>query len=279
MVKFSITSLLRAAVFGAVILAANIMPPSVALAAPSSGEEASGGGLLLILFIGGGFLLFVRKRRQNALQEARKVVESEIDSHASILRVRRMQTVERDAYGTVSLDKWEKEKAYFIETRILPLLASKGLGGVWDPNESATRISNMIEEAALRAPSPSELEARFISNPEFFDPRMDPVDYEKYCALQLEKSGWKTRLTAVTGDQGADVIADRAGKVLVLQCKLYSSPIGNDAVQQVIAARQFQAANLAAVVSNQPFTRSAKQLADVSDVRLLHHEQLTSFAG
>ena len=32
---------------------------------------------------------------------------------------------------------------------------------------------------------------------------------------------------------------------------------------------------MAAVVSNSPFTRSAKQLAGVSDVHLLHHEHLT----
>jgi restriction system protein len=75
------------------------------------------------------------------------------------------------------------------------------------------------------------------------------------------------------------VIANRAGKVLVLQCKLYGSPVGNDAVQQVGAARQFQAADLAAVVSNQPFTRSARELAGVNYVHLLHHDQLASFTG
>jgi len=108
---------------------------------------------------------------------------------------------------------------------------------------------------------------------------MEPLDYEKHCALELEKTGWGTRLTVATGDQGADVIAHRDGKVLVLQCKLYSSPVGNDAVQQVIAARHFQSADLAAVVSNQPFTKAAKQLAGVSGVHLLHHEQLASFTG
>jgi restriction system protein len=137
-----------------------------------------------------------------------------------------------------------------------------------------------IEEAAQRSISPaSDTGNRFISNPEIFDPRMEPLDYEKHCALELEKTGWGTRLTVATGDQGADVIAHRDGKVLVLQCKLYSSPVGNDAVQQVIAARHFQSADLAAVVSNQPFTKAAKQLAGVSGVHLLHHEQLASFTG
>jgi restriction system protein len=251
--------------------------------------QSSGGGLaiqssggawtigIVIAFIGGWAILKrynARKRRNGAL----RIVADEIDSHAAILHVKRLQTVLPDDYGTVFLDKWEKEKDYYIQTRILPALRAKGLGMIYEA--LAIRIHLMIEEAAQR-PMPPGLDtaSRFISDPEIFDPRMQPIDYEKHCALQLEKAGWGTRLTATTGDQGADVIAHRAGKVLVLQCKLYSSPVGNDAVQQVIAARQFQSADLAAVASNQPFTRPAKQLAGVSDVHLLHHEQLASFTG
>ena len=284
MLRSGFRSLASIAALGVVTLAAEIMPPSVALAQQASASEAGFGLPLLIVVVASPFLIRAlrRKRRENeALRrqnEALQVAGTEIDSQAAILRVKRIQTVQRDDYGTVSLEKWEKEKAYFFETRILPLLRDKGLlAGI--PGDVIPKIGSMIDEAALRpGPSP-DIEARFISNPEVFDPRMDPVDYEKYCALQLEKSGWKTRLTAVTGDQGADVIANRDGKALVVQCKLYGSPVGNDAVQQVIAARQFQAADLAAVVSNQPFTRSANQLAGVSNVRLLHHEQLASFTG
>jgi restriction system protein len=146
--------------------------------------------------------------------------------------------------------------------------------------EISFRIDAMIEEAAQRAIGASaDAIGRFISNPEIYDSRMDPLDYERHCALQLEKAGWTTRLTAATGDQGADVIAHRAGKILVVQCKLYSSPVGNDAVQQVIAAQRFQSADVAAVVSNQPYTKSARELANVSGIHLLHHEQLVSFVG
>ena len=142
----------------------------------------------------------------------------------------------------------------------------------------AAAINGLIEEAAQRSISAGNPEAlRFVSNPEVFDARMDPLDYEKHCALQLERAGWSPRLTAATGDQGADVIASRDGKILVLQCKLYSQPVGNDAVQQVYAARGFQVADIAAVVSNQSYTKAARQLANVNGVRLLHHEQLCHF--
>ena len=115
------------------------------------------------------------------------------------------------------------------------------------------------------------------SSPEVYDPKMNPIDYEIFCALQLQRAGWDTRTTVASGDQGADVIAEQGGKLLVVQCKLYSAPVGNDAVQQVHAAKTFQQAHLAVVVSNQPFTRSAKQLASTTGVYLLHHSELQTF--
>jgi restriction system protein len=169
-------------------------------------------------------------------------------------------------------------KKYYIETRILPIFRFKGLEQWY--GQVAYTIVHLIEEAAQRPISAGELEiSTFVSNPEVFDARMTPINYEKHCALQLEKAGWSTRLTAVAGDQGADVIAHRDGKILVVQCKLYSQAVGNDAVQQAHAARSFQLADIAAVVSNQPFTKSARQLANVNGVHLLHHEQLCQFTG
>lgn len=241
--------------------------------------QASGEGWVIgIAFVVGGWVVLRRYKAKRRRDDALRIAAAEIDSHSTILHVKRLQTVLPDAYGTVFLDKWRKEKDYYIQTRILPTLRANGLDVVY--GVLAVKIDMIIEEAAQRSISPTfDIASRFISNPEIFDARMEPIDYEKHCALQLEKAGWGTRLTATTGDQGADVIADRAGKVLVLQCKLYSSTVGNDAVQQVIAARQFQSADLAAVASNQRFTRSAKQLAGVSGVHLLHHEQLASFIG
>jgi len=165
-----------------------------------------------------------------------------------------------------------------MDTRILPLIRAKGLGEWY--GQVTYRIDQLIEEAAQRLIQAGEADiAKFVSNPEAFDLRMNPRDYEQHCALQLEKAGWSTRLTAVTGDRGADVIAHRSGKILVVQCKLYSQPVANDAVQQVHAARDFQSADIAAVVSNQPFTKSARQLANVNGIHLLHHGQLCQFTG
>ncbi len=232
--------------------------------------------LLGVIFLVVGFKVWSEKRGRD---KALRAIRDEIERNATALHINRMQLVLPDHYGTVLFDRWDREKAYFVETRVIPIVRSTRPGQI--DAELASTIDGMIETAALRPIPPAGEENRdvFISNPEEFDPRMDPLDYERYCAFVLERAGWRTRLTAVTGDQGADIIASRSGKTLVVQCKLYCSTVGNDAVQQAHAARAFQSADVAAVVSNQPFTRSARELAKVSGVRLFHHDELSGFSA
>lgn len=105
---------------------------------------------------------------------------------------------------------------------------------------------------------------------------MSPTEFERCCADYLGLQGWHAKTTKGSGDQGVDVIARKAGHVLVLQCKLYSSPIGNKAVQEAFAGKAYAGAITAAVVSNQPYTRSAQELAAKTGVLLMHFTELQS---
>ena len=96
------------------------------------------------------------------------------------------------------------------------------------------------------------------------------------CANTLKKNGWKTNLTPGSGDQGVDVIAKREGIRVVLQCKKYSSPVGNKAVQEVFSGKGFEDADFAAVVSNADYTAAARQLAQKNGVLLLHFDDLAN---
>jgi HJR/Mrr/RecB family endonuclease len=62
----------------------------------------------------------------------------------------------------------------------------------------------------------------------------------------------------------------------VLQCKLYSNPVGNKAVQEAHAARGFYEAKWAIVVSNRTYTPSARELAHSLGVVLVHHDELAT---
>lgn len=103
---------------------------------------------------------------------------------------------------------------------------------------------------------------------------MNPETFEHFCAEALRKAGWSARVTQATADQGVDVIAEREGRVLVLQCKLYSRPVGNKAVQEIAAGRAHERADYAAVCGNQSYTPAAKRLAGTNQVLLLHPSEL-----
>lgn len=102
----------------------------------------------------------------------------------------------------------------------------------------------------------------------------DPYEYEHLIAEFITSKGWPAKATSGSGDQGADVIAEKDGEVIVIQCKLYSQPVGNKAVQEVFAAKGYYQADYAVVVTNNSYTKSARQLSNSLGVHLAHHDQL-----
>ncbi len=218
--------------------------------------------------IGRGWTSWHRRAR------ALRLVAAEIASQRERLQVRRLQLVSSDGYGTVRLEKWQQEKRYFCRTRLLPLLTARALDGQWPSIEA--RVLRRIERTA--SASRPEGAGTVASDPRSFHPDMDPIDYERHCAILLRRAGWDAEVTAAGGDQGADVLARRDGALLVVQCKLYRSAVGNAAVQQVSAARLHHRARFAAVVSNARYTAAAAALARTNDVHLLHHEELERFS-
>lgn len=103
---------------------------------------------------------------------------------------------------------------------------------------------------------------------------MPGPEYERYCAEQLANCGWRVQVTKASGDQGADIIASKSGTTTVIQCKRYTTPVGNGAVQEAVSARFHYATQRACVVSNSVFTSSARELAASTGVVLLHHSDL-----
>ena len=100
------------------------------------------------------------------------------------------------------------------------------------------------------------------------------IAFEIWCEEMLKERGWQCESTAKSGDQGADIIARRGPLTIVFQCKDYKSSVGNDAVQQINAAKTFYRADLAAVITNSKYTSSAIQLAENLGVKLMFGKDL-----
>ncbi|WP_241767594.1 restriction endonuclease [Tanticharoenia sakaeratensis] len=245
---------------------------------PTSDSGGTAALVIVLIFAAIIAVWWVRRRaREQRLQHAWQVIDTEIESQASALQVRRIQLATPDHYGTVNLVKWHKEIEYFCSSRLVTILSAAGYGDQWPLLSQHTY--QRVEEVASRSRTGTAIPPRYMSDPRVFDPRMDPIDYERHCALLLEQAGWDARVTQASGDQGADVIAIRNGMKIVVQCKLYSSPVGNKAVQEAYTAKQHQGADAAIVVTNAEFTPQARQLASTTGVYLLHHQQLPEFAA
>ncbi|MBY0258650.1 restriction endonuclease [Methylobacterium sp.] len=193
----------------------------------------------------------------------RRLIRRVTRRHARTLALRRRQECFVDAYGNLIQDGWERERAYFAERSVVPLLETHGQAEIDDALWED--ILGIIEAVAAGVDLPDESEA-----PE------DGIAYERYCAAQLREAGWQARATRASGDQGADIVAEQAGVRLVVQCKRYAKPVGNGAVQEIAAAMPYWSGDMAAVVSNAGFTPAARKLAAAAGVLLLHHDDLAA---
>jgi hypothetical protein len=102
--------------------------------------------------------------------------------------------------------------------------------------------------------------------------------FENWVSKFLNETGFTDiQGTPATGDQGADFIAKRDGKTIVIQAKRYKGPVGNTAVQEVIAATHYYRGDEGWVITNSTFTRSARSLADRSGVILIDGKMLEEY--
>lgn len=98
---------------------------------------------------------------------------------------------------------------------------------------------------------------------------MTGVEFEKWCARLLKYLGaTNIQFTKGSGDQGVDIIADWRGKRYAIQCKRYSKPLGNKAIQEVYSGMQYYHCTAGAVMTNQTFTDGGKSLARSTGVEM-----------
>jgi hypothetical protein len=110
-----------------------------------------------------------------------------------------------------------------------------------------------------------------------FDTNNLPFDghaFEQWVADGLTAFGWIASLTKGGGDQGIDVVAEKDGRKVGLQCKLYSRPVGNDAVREAHSGKMIYNVDAVAVITNADFTSSARELAYVNGVGLFSHHDI-----
>lgn len=204
-------------------------------------------------------------RKTQTLQRFFQKVEKIAENYKNELALERSHLIYKDAYGNEQDDKWEKKGiAYFIDNVLLNKLSfdEKALY-----KEYSFKVQMMINDVARRA----EIEIKSTSR---FDESMSGVEFEKYCSDILSRNGWDVNNTKKTGDQGVDIIASQEGVEIAIQCKKSKNAVGNKAIQEIVAGARYYSIANSIVVTNSYYTKSAKNLAKINGVYLLHYNEL-----
>ncbi len=106
---------------------------------------------------------------------------------------------------------------------------------------------------------------------------MEGHDFEYFCADMLKKNGFENvEVTRGSGDHGIDILAEKNDITYAVQCKCYSSDIGNAAVQQAHTGKSIYKKDIAVVLTNRYFTAQAKEEAAALGVKLWDRDKLNS---
>lgn len=109
---------------------------------------------------------------------------------------------------------------------------------------------------------------------------LDGHAFEHFCAELLKKNGFKkVEVTQGSADQGVDVLAEKDGIRYAIQCKCYSSDLGNTPVQEVHAGKEFYKCHVGVVMTNRYFTKGAQELAEKTGTLLWDRSKLLEMLG
>jgi hypothetical protein len=242
--------------------------------------------------------LFVRRFLPGAARRGEEAFERlvfAIDPHVAELAAKRERLVKQE-FGREDRTGWDRKLTEFIEGTVLDVSAAdldravpfvyRWYPGVAQDDARATRyglwhrrmyaqadgrLAGIIDKMVLDYMQSDEYQMASVGTDD-----LDGESYELHCAHVLRECGWKAEVLGGSGDQGADVIAERGKTRVVIQCKKYSRSVSNKAVQEVIGGRAVHRAHAAAVVSNASYTKGAQELARMTKVLLLHHTELLS---
>lgn len=119
-----------------------------------------------------------------------------------------------------------------------------------------------------RGLSPIECELESVDN-------MEGHAFEYWCAALLRRNGFAdVEVTPGSNDQGVDVLAKKDGIKYAIQCKCYSSDLGNKPIQEVHTGKSLYHCQIGVVMTNRYFTQGARDAAEATGTLLWDRDKL-----
>ena len=170
----------------------------------------------------------------------------------------------------------DSDKAAYAQAKERLLLKKQDLCVRW--NAFRTRCEAKIEQARAVRGGRQKVAREMIETEESWNAYLLGVrtglEYENAIYRVLVDMGYDCCQTKVSGDQGVDLVLRLKERKIAIQCKYYSRPVGNAAVQEVFAGKSMYDCGEAWVMTNSTYTTGAEDLARITGVKLLRHTDL-----
>lgn len=99
--------------------------------------------------------------------------------------------------------------------------------------------------------------------------------FELWCANLLKQNEFvNVEVTPESNDQGVDILAQKNGIKYAIQCKCYSSDLGNTPIQEVYTGKEIYHCHVGIVMTNRHFTQGAKVAAQATGTLLWDRDKL-----
>ena len=170
----------------------------------------------------------------------------------------------------LSEDAFKTEYPCLSDEEIQDLLSElQRLGAIQRRSNGATWLS-LLTQSDVQAliESLQTKNSKNSDRPEAIS-KMDGHKFEQYCADLLIRNGFtQVEVTKASGDFGIDVLAEKDGVTYAIQCKYYTDKVGNHAVQEAFAGKEYYDRMVAVVMTNSTFTPAAIETARETHVLL-----------
>lgn len=220
------------------------------------------GLVIIIVAIKGLDLLRERTRQRKVANIFARIRAAQLEGHIK-------NFIERFGFEK-GKNVWRYRNRAFDWDRINDLhdfLEQKGAGINRDDLYTLLRVYISEAEHRLTLESLQGKPQKFIS--------LTGAEFEQLLYRLFSAMGYAVQHTGQSGDQGGDLIANKEGERILIQAKRYGdAAVGNKAVQEAVAARNFYKCTKAIVVTTSHFTPEAIELARANSVELTLKEQL-----
>lgn len=106
---------------------------------------------------------------------------------------------------------------------------------------------------------------------------MSGIEFEEFVGTLFRRAGYSVEHTKAVGDHGIDLILQKDGAQIVVQCKRWSNSIGEPIVRDFYGALVSSGAKYGCIVTTAQFTPQAIEFAKTKPIKLLDINALTQW--